>query len=338
MKVNCLFFILLFTQGLLWAQTTIQLPDQPNSGPGGSAYVLDSVVMEDFAKFQDGYWLFRPENITVAHRSLIVFNHGYGAFNPMIYGAWIKHLVRHGNIVVFPRYQKNLVSPKPKHFTKNAAVGIVSAIKHLRQKGWLIKEDFHLSIVAHSYGGVVSVGLANDYKGYGIPKPQVIMICSPGSGPFKGGLLESYENIEADTKLLTIISVNDRTVGEKFGRHVFSTSPQIKHSNLLRQFPDQNGDARITAGHNECYGIDEQFDTGLYNRSTRRAMRIEKLDPMDYNGYWKLFDALRSCDQNGTNCNLALGGTSEQASLGNWSDGKKIRPFKVYTKVSDLEK
>ena len=337
MRAFNLFLLFLLSNALLTAQSTIQLPQQPLEGPGGSTYILDSVVMEDFAEFQDGYWLFRPDKIPTAHNSLVVFNHGYGAFNPMIYGAWIKHIVRQGNIIVFPRYQKNLVSPKPKKFTNNAAIGIKSAILHLREKGWLVKEDFHLSIVAHSYGGVVSAGLANDYKEYGIPKPQAIMLCSPGTGPLKGGLLSSYESIEIDTKLLTLISVNDKTVGEKFGRHVFKTSPQLTHSNLLRQFPDRNGDAKITAGHNECYGVDRQFDTGLYNRSTRRALRIEKVDPMDYLGYWKLFDALRSCSQNGTDCNIALGGTEEQASIGEYSDGKKIRPLKVYTNIDELE-
>jgi len=302
-----------------------------------AAYVLDSVVMEDFASTPQGYWLFRPAEISSEHESLVIFNHGYGAINPMIYGAWIKHIVRQGNLVVFPRYQKNLVSPKPKKFTGNAAAGIKSAIENLRSKGWLTENDFHLSFVAHSYGGVVSAGLADDYTGYGIPKPNAVMLCSPGSGPFKGGVLEEYKNMDKDLKLLTIISVNDRTVGEKFGRHIFKTSPQVIESNLLRQFPDQNGSEIITAGHNECYGFDRQFDIGLNNRSTRRAKRIEKIDAMDHQIYWKLFDALRTCSESGKNCNIAFGGTVEQASLGNWSDGSKIRPVKVFTEVKELE-
>ena len=50
---------------------------------------------------------------------------------------------------------------------------------------------------------------------------------------------------------------------------------------------------------------------------------------MDYNGYWKLFDALQDCTLNEENCNIAFGDTPEQRSLGNWSDGTPIKPLEV---------
>ena len=312
------------------------IPGQPVSGPGEASYVVDSVIMENFAKKADGYWLFRPEKVDIPLEKLIVFNHGYGAINPMIYGAWIKHLVRKGNIVVFPRYQKDLLSPRPKKFTQNAATGINAAIQLLRSRNMLTNDDFHLSLVGHSYGGVVSAGLANDYKTYEIPKPQVVMLCSPGTGPLKGGLLENYKGIDADTKFLVMTSVNDRTVGEEFGFHVFKTSPQIEASNLIRQFPDNHDGLHITAGHNECYALDSQFDSGLRNVSTKRALRIGKIDPIDYYGYWKLFDALRECSIAVEHCEIALGGGEKQSFLGEWTDKVAIRPLTIYTEINEI--
>ncbi|MEZ4892408.1 MAG: hypothetical protein R2778_05270 [Saprospiraceae bacterium] len=54
----------------------------------------------------DGYWLFEPADPKPDSAEVVVFLHGYGAYNPMAYGKWIKHLVAKGNIVIYPRYQK----------------------------------------------------------------------------------------------------------------------------------------------------------------------------------------------------------------------------------------
>ena len=161
MRKNKLINLFLFAGILVcfgfWT-TSSGLPEQPSNGPGGAMYIVDSVVMEDFAKKPQGYWIFRPDQVTTAFKELIVFNHGYGAYNPMIYGAWLKHLVRRGNIIVFPRYQRNVVSPSPKKFIGNAAKGIKDAIVDLRERELLTNEEFHLSLVGHSYGGVISAG------------------------------------------------------------------------------------------------------------------------------------------------------------------------------------
>ena len=38
---------------------------------------------------------------------VVVFNHGWFAVNPGVYGAWIEHMVRKGRIVIAPRYQRD---------------------------------------------------------------------------------------------------------------------------------------------------------------------------------------------------------------------------------------
>ena len=162
------------------------------------------------------------------------------------------------------------------------------------------------------------------------------MMCSPGSGPFKGGVYESYPDIEPDTKMLSIVSVNDPTVGEHFGRHVFKTSPQVVQSNFIRQHPDSHDGLRITARHNECYALDHQFDTGVRNISTKRALRVATKDPVDYYGYWKLFDSLRACSLSGENCEVAFGNTQAQSYLGSWNSDHPIKPLEVFTNPEKL--
>ena len=65
------------------------------------------------------YWLFEPDQPKPERAPVVVFLHGWFAVNPGFYGAWINHLVRHGRIVIFPRYQ-NDVGTLPQDFLPNA--------------------------------------------------------------------------------------------------------------------------------------------------------------------------------------------------------------------------
>jgi hypothetical protein len=156
------------------------------------------------------------------------------------------------------------------------------------------------------------------------------LLCSPGSGPFKGGVLENYEGIPSDTKIVSMVSEHDDIVGDKIGVRVFETAIHTPHRNLIRQYVDEHGDNNpIRAGHNECYAIDEELDNGIRNATAKRAFRVSELNALDYNGYWKIFDALMACSERDAFCEMALGGTLAQKSLGHWSDGREIRPLEV---------
>ena len=70
--------------------------------------------------------------------------------------------------------------------------------------------------------------------------------------------------------------------------------------------------------------------------STKRALRIGKIDPVDYYGYWKLFDALRDCSLEKNYCEMALGGKEEMSYLGNWDDNHTVRPLTILTEIDQL--
>ncbi len=302
-------------------------PTQPVDGPGGTAYLSDSVVFSDFARKPDGYWLFEPYGMDSAR--VVVFMHGYGAYNPMIYGQWINHLVRRGNIVIFPRYQRNLFFPRPPRFGRNAAKGIRDALVRL-DTGQHVKPVVEpLVIAGHSYGGVVAADLGVNFEEYNIPQPKGLLLCSPGSGPFKGGRLKSYADMPEDTYLLIMLSDGDQVVGDSFGELVYETAVNTPHRNLIRQFRDEHGDTKIRDGHNESYSLLMDYDIGKRNFSSKRAMRIASLDAVDYYGYWKLLDALINYTANGTHFDYAFGNTPQQTYLGEWSDGTPVRPLEV---------
>lgn len=325
-KYIFLFFTTFLFQNLI-GQDLVLTP--PIKGPGSPTYSHDKVIQYDFAKKQDGYWLFEPASPRPDSANIIVFNHGYGAYNPMIYGKWIKHLVRKGNIVIFPRYQKNNYFPRPRKFPKNVSQAINDAIEKMNKEDFVKPITKQLAFVGHSYGGVISANLAIHYKKHHLPKPVAVMLCSPGHGPFRGAVLKSYEKMDSNIKLIVMTSENDRTVGEKFGFKVFETATNVTQRNLIRQLEDVAVSPLHYAGHSECYALDKTYDNGKRNGTTRRALKKGKLNNTDYYGYWKIFDALLDCSRSGEHCEYAFGNTPEQRSLGVDVNGIPIKELEI---------
>ena len=310
-------------------QEEIRSPTQPDSGPGGATYMHNDVIWSDFAEAEDGYWLFEPTAPQPDSAHVVVFLHGYGAYNTMIYGQWIRHLVQKGNIVIFPRYQKNLFSPSPNEFPKNIAIAIKDALKELEKENRVKPLNEVLSYVGHSYGGASAAYLAVHYRDFDLPKPSAIFLASPGTGPLKGARLDDYKGMDEDLNLLVMVSEDDRTVGDELGTIIFNTTVNTPNRNLILQKHDYHGDKKITAGHNESYSVDKTFDTGVNNFSSKRSLNVGKLDAVDFYGYWKLFDALLDCTRTNANCEYAFGNTPEQKNMGKWSDGKAVKKLKI---------
>ena len=302
-------------------------PSQPPAGLGGSSYAHDDIKMIDFADEPHGYWLFEPASPKPDTAPVVIFLHGYGAINPMVYGGWIRHMVRKGNIVIFPRYQKNMISPRPTRFDINIARAISNARVELQKDGHIKPDWSQLIMVGHSYGAAMSAYFASEYAQHQVPKPKGIMLCAPGTGPAKAGRLKSYAQIPEDIAILLINNAEDRVVGDSFQHRIISTAQPTPFRNMLRQVPDDHGEPKVQAGHNECYSLDKTFDTGLRNPTVVRSFRVGQTDAVDYFGYWKLFDAMSSCLREDKHCDIAFGFSDAQLSLGNWSDGQPIKPL-----------
>lgn len=328
MKKNILILLFISISTFLFSQKKIQ-PSQPESGPGSAIYFHDKVIQHDYAQTPDGFWLYEPASPRPDSANVIVFNHGYGGYNPMIYGKWIKHLVRKGNIVIFPRYQKNVYSPRPSQFSNNVSQAIRDALKRMESSDFVQPITRNLAMVGHSYGGVITADLAINFEKHNIPKPVAILLCSPGSGPFSGGVFDTYKDMASDIKMVIMVSENDRIVGEKFGKKVFETATNVIQRNYIRQLHDNSTNPPHRAGHNESYALDMDFDNGKRNATARRALRKGTTNNIDYYGYWKIFDALLDCSQKGENCEYAFGNTPEQRFLGLNSNGQPLLELEV---------
>lgn len=308
-------------------------PGQPLEGPGGAEYKHHTVKFYDAADKADGYWLFEPADPTPVSAEVVVFLHGYGAYNPMVYGKWIKHLVAKGNIVIYPRYQKNLVWPRPFAFPANAAKGIRDALKVLESEGHVKPRLDKVAYFGHSYGGVIATNLATHLKKYRVPAPASMLLAQPGSGPFKGARLEDYSNLPQDLQLVIVASEDDYVVGHEFGGLVFKTAVNTPNRNFVLQRRDTSNPRRyILATHSEPYAFDLDFDNGIRNYTARKVLMVSRLNEVDFNCFWKFGDALlASTREEGKYREFAFGNTPQQRHLGHWPDGRPMKPLQVIT-------
>jgi len=319
---HILVFLLLFSSHFLCSQTF----QPPIEGPGSATYQHDSVVVYDYAQKQEGYWLFEPALPRPKAAPVVVFLHGYGGYNPMIYGQWIRHLVRQGNVVIYPRYQKTMTIPIAKKFSKNVVTAIQEALTIMATPAHIDPIVDNFSMVGHSYGGAIAAEISMQWKERQIPEPKALFLCAPGTGPLKASNLENYSQLPKELLLLVMIQENDHVVGDDMGLRIFETAVHTPRRNLIRQYEDSlNG---IDADHNETYCVDKAFDTGLRNYTSKRALRITQTNAIDYYGHWKLFDALLACTRKGQYCEFAFGDTPQQHSLG-LLNGQELKKLEV---------
>ena len=304
--------ILIFSLGLglpveVLAQPPLELQRIPLFPADTTLYLFDSVRVIDRAERADGYWLYAPVGATDS-TTVVLFLHGYGGYNPMIYGAWIKHLVRRGNVVLYPRYQRNVFQPATPQFVPNVLTALRDARSFIASDPELPEVDWEqVIVVGHSYGGVIGAHLATRYASIGLPRFAGLLALAPGTAIFKGGLLDDYSQLPSETVTLIVTNENDQVVGEIFPNHFVRSGPDTLSTYWLRQLAIETDSLSVTAHHNEAYAPDLAFDTGVRNFTAQKALRVGRIDAIDLNGYWRWLDAMINCARHGWHCELATG-------------------------------
>ncbi|HLF64823.1 MAG TPA: alpha/beta fold hydrolase [Saprospiraceae bacterium] len=284
---------------------------------------IENLTVVDAYEGEQGYYLFCPSVRPVQATVPIVFVHGYGALNPMIYGKWIRHLTEHGHCVIYPRYQEDLFKTSPHDFTTNAVAAIAEALTRIKEAD-IGSDTDGLYLVGHSYGGVIIANLAANWRALHLPEPRVAFLCEPGSGPFKGGVLDSYHTIDSTLHMAIMVGDNDETVGQEFGSMVFESAVNTPNRVLLWQYACTQDTFSVSASHYEPYAIDVAFDNGIENFTSRKALRVAQLDHIDTEGYWKVFDMLIAKDASRDVSRFASHLLNKFINLGVWPDGTEL--------------
>ena len=244
---------------------------------------------------------------------MVVFLHGWGATNPRPYRPWIDHLVKRGNLVVYPVYQDGMLYPIAPMMS-NAAAAVRDALARL-DRAPVRDERERLAIVGHSLGAAMGASLAASYQAEGLPSARAVMCVQPGktwSRARRAAIeLADLSRIPASTLLLTVAGEDDRIAQDVDARKIFlnATAVPPANKNFITVLSDRHGDPALVADHFSPSG--------------------HKVDALDYYGYWKLFDALYSAAFYGTDRRYALGDTPEQRYMGVWSDGVPVKERRV---------
>jgi len=302
--VTCL-LITLFIETVVVKADDPTPPDQPISGPGGLEYSHNKVIKNKYKWGSHQFWIFEPDDPKPETAPLIVFNHGWSAIFPIIYKEWIYHIVKKGNIVVYPRYQFGLYFGF-KNFYSNALQAVKDALEELQNGNHVLPELDKFAIVGHSLGGGITAYMAADASDAGLPTPKAIMPVQPAV--LYGTDLSKITN---ETIMLVIVGENDTVVGNESGKIIFYNSNQIPLSqkDFVIQVTDTYGQPDIIADHIAPICI--PFS--------------KTVDAMDYYSTWKLFDALTDYAFYGINKEYCLDNTPQQRFMGFWSDGTPVK-------------
>lgn len=270
---------------LIFAGLFSQAQEKPLNFTEGRFRVYDENTEED------GYYIFYDTSSLAHPARPLIFIHGYGALNPMIYGQWIRHLTRQGLVVIFPRYQKNLLVPGADKFADNTANAISTSMAKLDHLGFAGVDTSGLIFAGHSYGGAISAYLGIHFQKYHLPKPAGLFLCQPGTGPLKPLNLDSYHDLPADIKLIVLVGEKDMTVGEILGRRIFATAKNTDKI-FIKHYENQVVNPPISASHYEAYSLDSLLDNQIHNFTYKRSLYMAKTDEVDHQVYWYFLDQL----------------------------------------------
>jgi dienelactone hydrolase len=321
----CLILLLVFTGDGIAASSPTP-PKQPKSGPGGSDYVYTDIEANRYGQGNLEYWIFEPRR---AEKPLpvIVFNHGWNAVNPAVYGGWITHLVRQGNIVIYPRWQTDS-NTSPKSVSENAINAVKNALVEISYNSHAKADLGKFAIVGHSMGGIISANMAAAAKEKGLPRPGALMITAPGktwSNP-KGNRerisLLNIHKIPAETLMLVVVGEDDTLAKDRDAKAIFKKATSIAPGNkdYVIVHSDKHGKPPLKAAHS----APSSFGAPWNNMKAHA-------NALDYFAYWKLFDGLRDAAFYSKNRESALGNTDAQRFMGTWSDGQPVTPLTIIT-------
>lgn len=318
------------------AQATIpQQPPQPIHGPGGSEISSHSVIPVKIADGGQGGWLFLPAEQSSASVPVVIFCHGWSAIVPRGYQAWIDHLVKRGNIVLWPNYQENLRT-RTRQFVPNAVVGVKTGISLLQSGKYGVRPDLNrIAVVGHSAGGMVAAGIAATAGAEGLPKVKALMPIEPGDSQ-RGGLasvpLADLSHLPADMLMIILVGQEDTSVGTHDGERILHESTSVPEANkaLFMLHSDDHGIPALIANHYTPSAVLNQ--DGSYAKEpvkqvvSRNTADIGVVDALDYLGTWRLLDKL---------LDTAFGKSAEKhpfqnpdiLGMGMWSDGVPVHPL-----------
>jgi dienelactone hydrolase len=320
-------------------------PGQPEKGPGSRDYPHARVDKHLEGEGEKGYWLFQPAKPIPKEAPVILFVHGSRAMNPRDYGGWIEHLVRRGNIVIYPVFSPASAWKEKREGNllqlKRAIQGTKDAIAYLEQFGHIKLRLDKFAITGHSFGGGLTGQIAARAKASGLPEPKAVMPVQPGWKGKEEMDLAILAQVPSSALVLVVEADQDQFEDTRQGREMVRAMtgvPGDQKAFVVMQ-TDSNGDSTLISDHSAPLSPRDDYGVPFSRKTMRRramaaaltGMRDGETDALDYLGFWKFFDALCEAGFSGGKMDQVLG-TEKEYAVGQWSDGTPVKPMKVIRK------
>lgn len=319
------------------AGAVVTQPPQPTSGPGGSDYAHAGVRVTSGGTGADAWYVFEPARPRPKTAPLAIVTHGYYEFSghrSML--GLIRHTVRRGSIVIYPRWQTGLAVPCPgpvdiEPCLRSEVAGIRGALAFLKaQPDHVQPQRGAASYFGFSFGGIITANLANRYRALGLPKPAAVFLDDPHDGGIladgEPGLDERLTGIPASTRFVchsgadgvlsdasTVTPGRDLSTSGCNALFPKLTSIPARNKALVLTRTDRHGTPALSSAHGVCAG--------------GGGDRFGPPDAYDWGFCWRTWDARRTCAATTTDCATAL----RPRPLGTWSDGVPIAALTVQT-------
>ncbi len=320
----------------------VRPPSRPERGPGSGAYPHGKTIQEQVGEDAKGYWLFTPGSPVPEKAPVILFLHGGRGLNPYDYGGWIDHIVRRGNILIYPIFEppskwENMRDTNDAKIER--ALGATrDAIERLKKSGPVKPDLDRFAVLGHSFGGGLTPQIAARAEAAGLPAPKAIMPVEPGWFGKEEMPLAILAQVPESTLVLIIEGDRDQFQDTRQGRDIYralkKVPPQRKKFVVFQT--DEHGETPLIADHAAPLSPDPRIGTALTEKNERRRDLVVKLtgmrhgesDPLDWFGYWRLFDSLCETAWAGGTIDQVVGSRAE-LEMGSWSDGTAVRGIKV---------
>lgn len=318
---------------------------QPQIGPGGSHYPHREVRHITTSSFE----VFEPAAPTLTSAPMLIYISSKAQNWMGGQRAMFRHAARKGILVVQLIYDE---SQGP----KAAFRSLRRALRYVRRLGRVKPDSRGVAFGGFSSGGYMAVYLANRAEVLGLGPvrsfvghdytPLSTYACQAQpinrSFPLPAGATFSKDAVVVYTVSEQMAEVNIQNAGQNKAFVDWQYWEEYPNKNLLFVHSDDNAprasiklndfSKRMHSDHYAVLGI-RGVSFILPNLFIGGSSPL-RIDPLDWNVYWKTTVASVQCGFNGSNCDYILGDHNSVKHVGRWANGEPIRSLSV---ASELE-
>ena len=327
------FLLCLLLVGLTFSRAGAAPWDRPPGEPSTGYGSAEAEISPGFTEYTQGSaaagdltWYYVPDTLKYGSSApVVVFLHGFATLVPALYHTHIEHLVREGNIVIFPQYQKSTLAgflseaglgkAADQNVWARRAVASVNAV--LEALGDKVDMD-EVYLYGHSLGGLICLAWQADG---GVPVRAMVLShpevdSQQGIPPFVKSLLHIIEIPWRDyapainVPVIILNGTDDHIAPVSQSKAIMALLTSAPSKVLYVAQHDGHGYPPLSPNHGAPLDVVWGLPPHL------RIFGISgELDALDWRYYFAALDAV-------------MDGWRDQLpfNMGMWSDGVPVRP------------